>query len=219
MTEAVITEEIIESKSFDYDSFKVRTQELLDEGQPTSGDAEEMPDLLEFTKLNLKRMERIPKQVELNHALVEKLLMLPDHLYWVVFVEGWCGDVAQNLPVLHQMAEATGKVDLKLLWRDQNPNMMDSYLTNGGKSIPKLVAIRSSDHQELGTWGPRPRPVQEEILKIKDEYSDRPKKEMVEALHKRMHKWYAEDKGKTLQEEFITLLEEWTQKLEEHPSH
>ncbi len=219
MPEPPFSESFLEENSFDYSHFFKRSSELLEDGQATSGDAEQMPELLEFTKLNLKRMERIPKQVELDHTLVEKLLMLPDPLYWVVFVEGWCGDVAQNLPIIHQMSEATDKVDLKLLWRDEHPDLMDHYLTNGGRSIPKLVALRSSDLEELGTWGPRPKPVQEEILRVKEEYSDRPKKEMVEALHKRMHKWYAEDKGKTLQEEFITLLEEWAQKLEEDPSY
>lgn len=219
MAEASITQELLETKSFDYESFKERTQKLLDEGKPTSGDAEKMPELLEFTKLNLKRMERIPKQVELGHTLLEKLLMLPEQLYWVVLVEGWCGDVAQNLPIIDQMAEASDKVELELLWRDQHPEIMDQYLTNGGRSIPKLIALRASDLEELGTWGPRPKPVQEEMQRVKEEYADRSKKETVEALHKRMHKWYAGDKGKTLQEEFVTLLEEWAQKLESSPSH
>lgn len=218
MSHPVFNEEFLERESISYETFKERTSELLDEGKATSGDAEQMPDLLKFTKLNLQRMERIPKQVELDHTLLEKLLMLPEKLEWVVFVEGWCGDVAQNLPIIHQMAEASDKVDLKLLWRDEHPELMDQYLTNGGRSIPKLVALRSSDLEELGTWGPRPQPVQEEIQRIKAEYADRPKKEMVEALHQRMHKWYAQDKGKTLQEEFITLVEEWGRKLEKASS-
>lgn len=214
MSHPIFSEEFIERETIDYETFKKRTSELLDEGKATSGDAEQMPDLLKFTKLNLQRMERIPKQVELDHTLIEKLVSLPEKIVWVVLAEGWCGDVAQNVPVLHQMAETTDKVELRLLWRDEHPEVMDQYLTNGGRSIPKLVALRASDMEELGTWGPRPQPVQEEILRVKDEYSDRPKKEMVEALHQRMHKWYAQDKGKTLQEEFVTRLEEWGQKLE-----
>jgi hypothetical protein len=219
MAHEIFSEAFLEEGTIDYETFKQRTSELLEEGKPTSGDAEEMPDLLDFTRLNLKRMERIPKQVELDHTLVEKLLMLPEKLYWVVLVEGWCGDVAQNLPIIAQMADSSDKVELRLIWRDEHPGIMDRYLTNGGRSIPKLIALRSSDMEEFGTWGPRPGPVQEEIMRVKEEYSDRPKKEMVEALHKRMHKWYAQDKGKTLQEEFVTLLEEWAQKLEESPSH
>ncbi len=219
MAHDILTETFLEKEAISFEEFKRRTSELLEQGKATSGDAEEMPELLEFTKLNLKRMERIPKQVELDHTLLEKLLILPEKIYWVVLVEGWCGDVAQNLPILSQLAEASEKVELKLLWRDEHLDVMDRYLTNGGRSIPKLIALRASDLEELGTWGPRPEPVQEEIQRIKKEYADRPKKEMVEALHKRMHKWYTEDKGQTLQKEFVTLLEEWGQKLEKSPSH
>lgn len=219
MSNDVLSKEVLEERAIDFETFKRRSSELLEKGEATSGDAKEMPELLDFTRLNLKRMERIPKQVELDHTVQEKLLMLPEGLTWVVLVEGWCGDVAQNLPIISMMADATDKVDLKLLWRDENLEVMDRYLTNGGRSIPKLVALRSEDLEELGTWGPRPEPVQEEILRIKEEYKEHPKKEMVEALHQRMHKWYAEDKGKTLQEEFVTLLEEWAQQLESSPSH
>ncbi|MFB6257601.1 MAG: thioredoxin family protein, partial [Flavobacteriales bacterium] len=112
----------------------------------------------------------------------------------------------------------TDHVRLQLLWRDQHSDIMDQYLTEGGRSIPKLIALRSSNLEELGTWGPRPKPVQKEMLRIKEEYKNAPKKEMIEVLHKGMHKWYAEDKGQTLQEEFLSLLEEWTQKLEASPS-
>lgn len=215
MSHPLFSEEFLEEHAFDLETFKKRASELLEEGKATSGDAEKMPELLQFTELNLKRMERIPKQVELDHTVVEKLLMLPEKLEWVVLVEGWCGDVAQNLPIIAQMADASDKVDLRLLWRDEHLDIMDHYLTNGGRSIPKLIALRASDLHELGTWGPRPQPVQEEMQQVKEEYKDRPKKEMVEAVHQRMHKWYAKDKGETLQEEFVTLLEEWTQRMEE----
>ncbi len=219
MAHDIFSEEFLEKGTISFEAFKQRTSELLQEGKASSGDVEQMPELLDFTKLNLKRMERIPQQVELDHTLVEKLLMLPEKLYWVVLVEGWCGDVAQNLPIIAQMADTTDKVELKLLWRDENPEVMDRYLTNGGRSIPKLIALRSDDLEELGTWGPRPEPVQELMKEFKEEYADKPKKEMVEALHKRMHKWYADDKGTTLQKEFVTLLEEWARKLEEKPSY
>lgn len=218
MSHPTFSDAFLEANSFSYDHFLQRTRELLDEGKATSGDAEAYPDLIKFTRLNLQRMERLGKQLELDPIVVEKMLSLPEKLTWVVLVEGWCGDVAQNLPVIFKMAEQTDNVDLKLLWRDEHPDIMEQYLTNGGRSIPKLIALRSSDLEELGTWGPRPEPIQEEMLRIKAEYKDRPKKEMVEVLHQRMHKWYADDKGQTLQQEFIGLLEEFAVKIENSPA-
>ncbi|MFB6257602.1 MAG: thioredoxin family protein, partial [Flavobacteriales bacterium] len=110
MKHPTFNDAFLEKEGIDYSSFKERTRQLLEEGKPTSGDAEKMPELLDFTKLNLKRMDRLPKQVEIGHAITEKLLMLPEELTWVVLVEGWCGDVAQNLPIIAKMAELTDHV-------------------------------------------------------------------------------------------------------------
>ncbi len=208
-----LSEKVID-EGLSYRKFRQRVEELYEQGLPTSGDPNSDIPLLGFTSLNIKRMDRLEKTFELNHVLQEKLLDLPELVYWVVLAEGWCGDVAQNLPAIAKMAGITQKIDLRILWRDEHPEIMDQYLTNGGRSIPKLIALREDGSEVLGTWGPRPEPVQKMILEFKEAQPEgKPKKEMVDELHRKMHTWYARDKSQTLQKEFITLVENWNQLL------
>lgn len=195
--------------AYTYQEFRNLVKELYDQGRPTSGEDMDMP-LLEFTKVNMKRMDRLEKTLEVKEEVKQALDALPSKIYWVVLAEGWCGDVAQNLPVIHQMAESSDNVTLKILLRDENLDVMDQYLTNGGRSIPKLICLDAQTLTELGTWGPRPKPLQDFVLKKKEEKPpEQPKKEWVEEIHEYMHKWYAEDNGQSLQDEFLGLIEDW----------
>ena len=204
----VISKAIIDN-AYTYEQFRNKVKELYDQGKPTSGEETNMP-LLEFTRLNMKRMDRNERSNKLNEEVKDALQNFPKPIYWVVLAEGWCGDVAENLPVIHKMADATDKVDLRIILRDQNPEIMDRYLTNGGRSIPKLIALEQESLNELGTWGPRPKELQEFVEKKKAEKApNQSKKEWVNNIHEVMHKWYAKDKGKTLQDEMLALIDEW----------
>ncbi len=199
----------------DYESFKERVQQLYDQGIPTSGDPDGDIPLLSFTRMNLQRMKRGEKQIELKPEVKKALHEIPEEWYWVVLVEGWCGDVAQNLPAIARLAEESPKVELKLILRDQNLDIMDRYLTNGGRSIPVLICLRAKDLQELGSWGPRPAPVQKMVMELKDEKEGAvDKKKLVDEYHEKMHKWYAEDKSNTIQEELLEKIREWEKATE-----
>ncbi len=203
-----ITKELID-KGYTYEEFKERVKNLYDEGKPTSGEDSDMP-LLEFTNLNLNRMKRNEKTNKVKPEVEANLKQLSTPCYWLVLVEGWCGDVAENLPILNKMADVTANVELKLIFRDQNLDIMDRYLTNGGRSIPKLICLDKNSLKELGTWGPRPKPLQEYIEQMKAKKDpDQSKKDFVNAIHESMHSWYAKDKGETLQDEFLTLVKDW----------
>jgi hypothetical protein len=196
-------------KAYDYKSFRKLVDDLLEQGKATSGNDSEMP-LTEFTKLNVQRMSRIDKTLELKEELKKELQNPDEKWYWVVLAEGWCGDVSQNLPVIAKIADASGNIDLKILLRDQNLDIMDQYLTNGGRSIPKLICLDADSLSELGTWGPRPEVLQKMVMEAKEKKDpDRPRKEWVEDIHEKMHKWYADDKGETIQKEFIGLIKKW----------
>ena len=196
-------------KAYDYKSFKKLVDDLLEEGRATSGNDSDMP-LTEFTKLNVRRMSRIDKTLELKDELKDELRNLNDKWYWVVLAEGWCGDVSQNLPVIAKMAEASANIELKILLRDQNLDVMDQYLTDGGRSIPKLICLEADSLKELGTWGPRPEVLQKMVMEAKEKKDpDQPRKEWVDDIHEKMHKWYADDKGETIQGEFIDLIKQW----------
>ena len=109
--------------------------------------------------------------------------------------------MAQNLPVVQKMVEYQPNIDLKLIFRDEHLDVMDAFLTNGGRSIPKLIMLDEGSLAELGQWGPRPAPVQEMVIEFKEtggEYSK---------FSERVQKWYNADRTETVQREFIKLLE------------
>lgn len=191
-------------KAMSYQQFREMTDQLLADGK-TSGDNHSEA-MVNYTKMNMQRMKRWDKTAQLRDSLKEKLDAIPEKWVWLILVESWCGDVAQNLPLIEKMAEYSDKLDVRLLLRDQNLDIMDNYLTNGGRSIPKLVCLRASDLKTLGTWGPRPAEAQQLVLELKAKNTDF--KEAAEQLHG----WYAKDKNQKLQDEFEQLIEEWKAK-------
>ena len=118
---------------------------------------------------------------------------------WLVFSETWCGDAAHNLPFIAKWAEYAG-VDLRIILRDENTELMDEFLTNGGRSIPKLVRL-SENFEVLGTWGPRPTPLMEEYAMWKAQPEFDYKEWTLFAQD-----WYSKDKGASLEADFVDLL-------------
>jgi hypothetical protein len=123
-----------------------------------------------------------------------------------VLAESWCGDAAQNLPVFAKIAEANSNITIRILLRDENEELMNQYLTNGGKSIPKLICI-DKDFNELGTWGPRPTFLQDWLYKEKTS----PTME-IDELKAQFQVWYTKDKGQTLQREMVLSMKRWLNK-------
>ena len=154
--------------------------------------------MLAYSKMNVTRMKRLDKTAIIRQDLSHIIQSLPPQK-WIILTEAWCGDAAQNIPWITKMAELNNGIQVQLILRDENTDIMNDYLTNGGMSIPKLSAI---DEQEelLFTWGPRPKRMQGLYIQLKKEgieYSE---------LSKSIHSLYAKDKGCALQAEFYTIL-------------
>jgi hypothetical protein len=189
---------IANAKKFTYSEYKALAEEQVNEGMTAS------PHLLDYTKLNLQRMKRLDKTTGLCPEVTAALEKLSRKLNCIVISEGWCGDAAQNVPVLNKIAEAAaGKIKLEFILRDQNLELMDLYLTNGGRSIPKLICFDAETQEELGTWGPRPATAQELFYSLKKE--GLPKEEFITAIHN----WYTDDKTQSMQLELAELLVKW----------
>lgn len=152
-------------------------------------------------KLNLARTKRIEKQYEPSDRIKSIINEIDEEQTWLVITESWCGDSAQNLPYIAKIAELNNKIKLKIIYRDENPDIMDKYLTDGNRSIPKLVAFDKDDN-ELFHWGPRPQSAQELVKELKGEGVD------AEERNKQLHTWYAKNKGEELEQEFIIILME-----------
>jgi len=201
-TEKHITRELIE-EAFTYNQYRQLIDKLL-ERERTTGD-KDSEEIIHYTRMNVQRMKRQDKQISLNESLKEKLKNLGSDWIWLVITEGWCGDAAQNIPVINKMAEAAPNIELKFILRDEHPEIMDQYLTDGSRSIPKLVCLDAESLEEIGTWGPRPAVIQEKAMQWKDD-PEISKEEWAEKLHK----WYADNKTEEQQKEFEQLIEEWT---------
>ena len=193
------------NQSLSYKDYHADMNRLAEEGR-TSG-LLQSEGRVSTTKLNVQKMNRIEKSMVIVPAL-EKIITGLKHSYiWLVISEAWCGDSAQNLPVIYDIASRTDRIDLRIIMRDENLDLMDRYSTNGSRSIPKLICINAGNMEVLGTWGPRPKPAQDMIMKNK--------KDPVlsnDELQKNLQLWYAKDKTLTIQAEFIELLKEWEAK-------
>jgi len=184
-----------------FDAYSDLIQHHSQEGL-TSGE-DQSASLIEYTRLNAHRTKRIWKTTRIHKKLKDMLQSLSEDQNWFVFTETWCGDAAQNVPVLAKMAEASDKIHLHLLLRDEHPDLMAHFLTNGGKSIPKL-AVTNASGEILFTWGPRPAIAQEMVMDWK--HSPEPKKPYSEFVIE-VQKWYTQDKTASVQTEFVALLE------------
>lgn len=187
-------------QSWSYNEFGQMLEQLLQEGRTTG--SKQTEEYLHYAKLNLQRMHRWDKTFEPLDDLVAMIQTVLPQDWWVI-TEGWCGDSAQNLPALAKLAAASaGKVQLRIVLRDDNPDIMDRYLTHGSRSIPVLASF-DKEGNELFRWGPRPAPAQQLLVAWKNN----PAPPSFEEFEKEMHTWYARDKGQTLQDEIRKVLE------------
>jgi hypothetical protein len=161
--------------------------------------AGEAAERAEFSKLNLHRTERILRTWRPSADLEALVGELAGPQTWLVLTEAWCGDSAQCLPMIVRLAELAPDVTLRILLRDDNLEVMDRYLTDGKRAIPKLAAF-DAEGAELFRWGARPAAAQA----VMDEA-------VAEGLAKadrleRLHLFYGRDRGRALDAEFVALL-------------
>jgi hypothetical protein len=187
------------TKKMNYNTYRQILDELMTQGKTTGDNQSE--DYLNYAKMNLQRMNRLEKTTVITNELKEAILALPFAIELIVLTEGWCGDAAQNIPVFAAMENLfPDKIKLTLLLRDENLDIMDRYLTNGGRAIPKVIAQNALTHEEFSVWGPRPEACQNIMLELKEKGADL--KEKAEAIHG----WYAKDKTQSLQNEWVMLI-------------
>ncbi|MGK7390077.1 MAG: thioredoxin family protein [Candidatus Cyclobacteriaceae bacterium M2_1C_046] len=186
------------NKSISYTAYKaLMAEQIIGYQKPEDP---KKPDLGYYAKLNYHRIARLDKTVQLLPEVVEELKNNQLNQTWLLITEGWCGDAAQSVPVINKMAEAASDINLKLVLRDQNIELMDQFLTNGGRSIPKLIILDKDGQQVLGTWGPRPVAAQQLMIDLKQKETPYPE------ITLQIQKWYAEDKTISIQKEIIELM-------------
>jgi hypothetical protein len=192
--------EIIENslkKTISYRDYRALVRNLLVEGKSTG--SEQSVDLTNYSLLNNQRMQRLDKTIKISEETIQEFQKVSAPQTWLVITEGWCGDAAQNLPVLNKIATASDHIDLRVVLRDENIELMDLFLTNGGRSIPKLIAL-DKENNVINSWGPRPTVATKMV-------ADYIKKNGVLDLEFKqdLQIWYNKDKGQSVQEDFVNL--------------
>ncbi|MEO9532097.1 MAG: thioredoxin family protein [Crocinitomicaceae bacterium] len=172
-------------------------QELVAEGKTTGPNQSE--DMVGYTKMSLQRMKRWNKVGVLLPEIEQKLSEITSPQNWTLITEAWCGDAAHAFMFIKKMADSNAHINFDWKLRDENLELMDQYLTNGGRSIPKLIAF-DAEGNELFNWGPRPKHIQETYLKLRETgvpYSE---------ISIELQKLYNADKGVSMQKELLELM-------------
>jgi hypothetical protein len=185
---------------FSYSEFVELTERLVQENRTTGANQSE--EYLAYTRICLQRMVRWNKTSKVSEALEQLLLQVNQPQVWLVITEAWCGDGAQSIPHLAKLADLNPLITLKIIFRDEHPDLMDAYLTNGNRSIPKLVAMTADLQQELFTWGPKPNYLLDLHAAFKQNSEGRSYSDFLEEVHL----WYAKNKQKDLESEIYPLI-------------
>ncbi|WP_299060161.1 thioredoxin family protein [uncultured Polaribacter sp.] len=184
--------------TYQYQEYRDLVSNLLAEGKATGN--EQSDALTNYSLLNDKRMKRLDKTIKISEETVTQIKKVNEPQTWLVITEGWCGDAAQNLPVINKIAETNNNIHLKLVLRDDNEDLMNLFLTNGGKSIPKLIAL-DTDNNVIDTWGPRPTVATKMVADYKAKHG------ALDANFKQdLQVWYNKNKGQSVQDDFVELV-------------
>lgn len=181
-----------------YATYRTLIKGLLVEGKSTGTEQSEA--LFNYSQLNDKRMDRLDKTLKISEETQNSLNQLKNGYTFLVIAEGWCGDAAQILPVINKIAEASAKINLKVVCRDENDELMNQFLTNGSKSIPKILIV-DNNYEVINSWGPRPSIATKMVLDYKE------KNGIIDAEFKKdLQIWYNKDKGTNTQKDIVELL-------------
>ena len=187
-------------KGLTYTQYLQLTEKLIVKGKTTGDD--QTIHRINFTKLNAERMKRIDKTALLSIDMIN-LLSKVKPVTWLVIAEAWCGDCAQILPYLNKMAiESGGRIKLVVTLRDENQELMNVFLTNGTRSVPKLIMLDPETNEVINTWGPRPLPA----AKIASHWKANSILIPWNDFEKELHLWYSKDKGISVIAEVSALL-------------
>ncbi len=188
--------------SLSYAEYRKLASDLVAQGKPTGHDLSEA--LAHYAELNETRMNRLEKTITLTDAVIQTLQNSSKNAIWLVLAESWCGDAAQILPVLNKMSEASNTIQLNIVLRDDHDALMQLFLTNGAKSIPKLIILDAQTLNVVADWGPRPLGAKQLIEEYKATHG------VVDETGKiELQKWYLHDKGISIQQEISEIMRQF----------
>jgi hypothetical protein len=198
------------AKAMTYAEYRNLLTDLLAAGKTTG--PKQTRTYLDAAAQNQSRMNRLDRRSRFTQEMEEAMGRLKGNYLMLAITEGWCGDAAQTIPLFNHLAELSSHLELKLVLRDENPALMDLFLTNGARGIPIIIFLDPDTLEVITHWGPRPAPAQQMVMDYKHDTS--PDKKDYDAFTVDLHTWYARDKTVTTQAEVVEVLKSLTQAVE-----
>lgn len=197
MSNHIIEESLI--KAISYTEYRNLVDRLVSENATTGATKTET--LIAYTKLNDRRMKRWDKTLKIPLTFEEKIKSVNTKITWLVITESWCGDAAHVLPVMNKISKMNENINFKVVLRDENEALMNQFLTNGNKSIPKLIMIDNRTNNVVSTYGSRPNVVTKLVNDFKNEHGS-----LTPEFKEGLQLWYNKDKGQSTLEDLTQLL-------------
>ncbi|WP_036157085.1 thioredoxin family protein [Maribacter forsetii] len=182
--------------SFSYAEYRALVADLAEKGEATGPAQSEA--LTQYTQLNNSRMRRWDKTLKFSNEAVAKIKSVNKKISWVVLSESWCGDASPALPVMNKITEINPNISLSIILRDENLEIMDQFLTNGGRSIPKLIAVEEGNGAVVATWGPRSAKATNMVVDYKTEHG-----KLTPEFKQDLQMFYNKDKGQSILEDLL----------------
>jgi hypothetical protein len=161
--------------------------------------APEFEAMLATVERNAELWSAVWRRARVPDEYVRRLAALRRAWHLLVLSEDWCGDAVNAVPVVAKLAALTPNVDLRVLARDENPDLMDGHLTGTSRSIP-VVMVLDEEFQELAWWGPRPAELQRFVLGPGHSLAKGDR-------YRQVRGWYARDAGRAILEEVVATME------------
>ncbi len=156
--------------------------------------------MLAAAEKNVELWSSIRARAAVDDDIVRRTEQLGGRWHLLVLSADWCLDSLSIVPVLDALAARASNVDLRVLDRDANLDLMDAHLsTTGKRAIPAVIAY-DEQFEERGMWSSRPQALQQFL---DAEGASLPKDELVKAKRR----WYAHDRGRSTAEEVVAMLE------------
>lgn len=188
-------------KAITFPEYKEMVSQLIEEGKSTGPNQSD--EILNYSKLNDRRMARLHKTLKIDEASQNYILSIEQEQTWLLITESWCGDAAQTTPMIHKMAELSENIDLQVVLRDENEALINQFLTNGNKAIPILIVLAHTSNKVIGQWGPRPKSATKLVNDYKAEHGG------LDAQFKEdLQKWYNKDKGHDTLNDLLEVLKQ-----------
>ena len=157
--------------------------------------------LANYTMLNNKRMKRWDKTIKIGEGVADAIKHKKFNQTWIVITESWCGDAAHVIPVINKIAELNQGINFRVVLRDDNEALMDQFLTNGSRSIAKLIILDTATKDVIATYGPRPSTATLLVNDYKAKHGI-----LTPEFKEELQQWYNKDKGQTVIADLVSLI-------------